>query len=339
LQPFINCLKDIITLELSLRQARRTKSRKLRKIKVGIQKMHVDEMDTDESLVRRLIDTQFPQWSHLPIKAVNSAGTDNALYRLGDEMVVRLPRVQSASRQIDKEHQWLPKLAPHLPLLIPHPLMVGMPAEGYPWRWSVYQWLEGQDASLTPIMDERQAVIALAEFLRALHRVDPTGGPFPGEHNFFRGVPLAMRDARTRAAIAALHSLFDGDLMTEVWNCSLETSVWSDPPCWIHGDLIPTNLLVQNGHLTAVIDFGGLGVGDPACDLLVAWTFLSAEARNIFRSALLADDATWTRGRGWALSFGLIAFDFYQKTNPTLARIAKQAIEEVLADYKIERKS
>ncbi len=143
-----------------------------------------------------------------------------------------------------------------------------------------------------------------------------------------------MRDTKTQAAIASLHSSFDGDLMIEAWNCSLEAPGWSDPPCWIHGDLIPTNLLVQNGHLSAVIDFGGLGVGDPACDLLVAWTFLSAKARNIFRSALSVDDATWERGRGWALSFGLIAFEYYQKTNPILARIAKRSIEEVLADYK-----
>lgn len=298
-------------------------------------KMHIDEVDTDESLIRRLIGAQFPQWSHLSIKAVNSAGTDNALYRLGDKMVVRLPRIHSASKQIDKEHQWLPRLSAHLPLAIPHPLVAGTPAEGYPWRWSVYQWLAGEDASVTPVADERQTAVTLAEFLLALHGVDPSGGPLSGDHNFFRGVPLALRDSKTRAAIASLHSLFDADVMFEVWNCSLEAPAWSDPPCWIHGDLIPTNLLVQNGRLSAVIDFGGLGVGDPACDLLVAWTFLSAETRDIFRSALSVDDATWTRGRGWALSVGLIAFEYYQEINPVLARIAKRSIDEALADYKI----
>lgn len=298
-------------------------------------KMHIDEVDTDESLVRRLIDAQFPQWARLSIKPVLSAGTSNALYRLGDEMVVRLPRTPSASEQVDKEQQWLPKLAPLLPLAIPYPLAAGIPAEGYPWHWSVYPWLVGKDASVTPVADEHQTAVALAEFILALHQIDPTGGPPPGEHNFFRGEPLAMRDRGTRAAITSLHGSFDADLMVKIWNCSLEAPVWSNPPCWIHGDLIPPNLLVQNGRLCAIIDFGGLGVGDPACDLLVAWTFLSAETRDIFRSILGVDDATWARGRGWALSFGLIAFEYYQVTNPILARIAKRSIDEALADDKI----
>lgn len=297
--------------------------------------MHIDEVDTDESLVRRLVGAQLPQWAHLSVRALNSAGTDNALYRLGDEMVVRLPRTQSASEQVDKEQRWLPRLAPFLPLAIPNPLVVGAPGEGYPWRWSVYQWLTGEDASVKPVIDAHQTAVTLAEFLLALHRVDPTGGPFSGEHNFFRGVPLAMHDSPTHAAIVSLHSMFNTDVMLETWNCSLEAPAWSGSPCWIHGDLIPTNLLVQNGRLSAVIDFGGLGVGDPACDLIVAWTFLSAETREVFRSALSADDATWTRGRGWALSIGLIAFDYYQETNSVLARIAKRSIEEALADYQM----
>ncbi len=301
---------------------------------MGTRKMHLDEVDTNEALVRRLIGAQFPQWAKLPIKQVQSSGTDNALYRLGDEMVVRLPRTPSASKQIDKEHQWLPRIAPFLPLAIPSPLGMGIPAEGYSWHWSVYQWLEGEDASIKTVVDEHQAAIALAEFLRALHQVDPTGGPLPGEHNFFRGVPLALRDSKTRAAIASLHDTFNADVMLKVWNDSLEASKWSNPPCWIHGDLLPTNMLVQNGRLSAIIDFGGLGVGDPACDLLVAWTFLSAKTRDIFRSALSVDDATWTRGRGWALSFGLVGFGYYQETNPILANIGKRAIEEALADYK-----
>jgi len=300
---------------------------------MGTRKMHTDEADIDEALVHRLINTQYPQWSHLSIKAVHSAGTDNALYRLGNEMVVRLPRIYSASQQIDKEQKWLPKLAPLLPLAIPQPLAVGVPAEGFPWHWSIYQWLAGKDATVTSVVDEHQTAVTLAEFLLALHQIDPTDGPLAGEHNFFRGVPLAMRDNKTRSTIAALPNTFNTDLITEVWRCSLEAPLWNKPPCWIHGDLIPTNLLIQNGRLSAVIDFGGLGVGDPACDLLVAWTFLSAKARETFRSALSVDDATWLRGRGWALSGGVIAFPYYQETNPVLARIAKHSIEEVLTDY------
>lgn len=259
--------------------------------------MHMDEVDTDESLIRRLIGAQFPEWEDLPIKQVRSAGTSNALYRLGSLMVVRLPRTPSASKQVDKEQQWLPRLAPLLPLAIPYPLASGRPDEGYPWHWSVCPWLEGKDASVTRVADEGQAAIALAEFLLVFHQIDPKDGPPPGEHNFFRGEPLAMRDSETRTAILSLREMFDANLMTEVWESSLNTSTCTDP-CWIHGDLIPTNLLVQNGRLSAIIDFGGLGVGDPACDLLVAWSFLSAETRDVFRSVLSVDDATWMRGRG-----------------------------------------
>lgn len=296
--------------------------------------MHIDEIDIDESLVHRLIATQFPQWASLPLKSVPSAGTDHALYRLGDEMVVRLPRTSSASIQIDKEQQWLPKLAPLLPLTIPYPLVAGTSDEEYPWQWSIYPWLAGEDASAAPVADEHQTALVLAEFLVRLHQIDPTGGPLPGKHNFFRGVPLALRDSKTRAAITSLQGTFNTDLMVEAWKSSLEAPAWNDSPYWIHGDLIPTNLLIQNGRLSAVIDFGGLGVGDPACDLLVAWTFLSAKTRDVFRSALSVDEATWRRGRGWALSFGAIAFEYYQESNPVLARIAKRAIEEALADYK-----
>jgi aminoglycoside phosphotransferase (APT) family kinase protein len=296
--------------------------------------MHINEADTNEFLVYRLINAQFPQWEGLALKSVQSAGTDHALYRLGDEMVVRLPRTSSASAQIDKEQRWLPRLAPLLPLAIPCPLAAGRPTEGYPWRWSVYQWLDGEDASVTPVADEHQSAIALAEFLSALHQIDPMDGPPPGEHNFFRGVPLALRDREMRAAIAPLKGRFDTDLMVEAWTCSLEAPAWNKPPCWIHGDLIPTNLLVHHGRLSAGIDFGGLGVGDPACDMLGAWTLLSPKARDVFRATLSVDNAAWSRGRGWALSFGVAAFEYYQESNPTLARIAQRAIEEVLADYK-----
>src|SRR5438552_4623341 len=172
-------------------------------------KMHADEVDTDASLVRRLLAAQFPKWADLPIERVPSAGTDNALYRLGDDMVVRLPRVPGATAQVDKEHKWLPRLAPHLPLAIPVPLAKGAPGEGYPWHWSVYRWLEGEAATIERIADPRQAATELAQFIAALQRIDPTGGPPPGSHNSGRGVPLATRDSRTRAAIDALQGIID----------------------------------------------------------------------------------------------------------------------------------
>lgn len=294
--------------------------------------MHGDEVVTDVSLVGRLLAAQFPRWADLPIEPVPSAGTDNALYRLGDDMAVRLPRIHWATAQVEKEHQWLPKLAPLLPLAIPVPLAMGMPGEGYPWHWSVYRWLEGENATMDRIADPRQAATELAQFIAALRRIDTTGGPPPGPHNFFRGVPLEMRDAETRAAIAALHDTLDADAATAAWEAALQAPAWPGPPVWIHGDLQSGNLLAVQGRLSGVIDFGGLGVGDPACDLMVAWNLLSAETRDVFRATLLVDDATWARGRGWALSVGLIALPYYRSTNPVLAGISRRAIDEVLAD-------
>ncbi len=297
-------------------------------------KMHVDEVDVDVSLVGRLLAAQFPQWADLLIEPVHSAGTDNAIYRLGDDMAVRLPRIDWAIGQVDKEYRWLPRLAPHLPLAIPVPLAKGIPGEGYPWHWSVYRWLEGENATIERIAEEGQAARDLAQFIAALQRIDPLGWPPPGPPNSSRGVPLSTRDSETRAAIATLEGTLDASALTSAWEAALQAPAWGGPPVWIHGDLSPLNLLVERGRISAVIDFGCLGVGDPACDLIVAWNLLSDETRNVFRAALPVDDATWARGRGWALSIGLIALPYYQITNPVLAGISQRAIDEVLADHK-----
>ncbi len=296
-------------------------------------KMHSDEVDTDASLVRRLLTAQFPQWAHLPLTPVPSAGTDNALYRLGDDMAVRLPRIHWAVGQVAKEQEWLPRIAPFLPLAIPLPLVKGEPGEGYPWHWSVYRWLEGENATRERITDQRQAALDLAEFIIALRRIDATGGPPPGPHNSERGEPLIIRDAPTRKAITILQDTIDADAATAVWDAAIHAPAWSGPPVWIHGDLQSGNLLAVRGRLSAVIDFGCLGVGDPACDVMPAWLYLSAETRDVFRAALQVDDATWARGRGWALTFGLIALPYYQNTNLILAGIARRAIQEALTDY------
>jgi aminoglycoside phosphotransferase (APT) family kinase protein len=296
-------------------------------------KMHLDEVDTDVSLVSRLLATQFPHWANLPIEPVPSAGTDNALYRLGDDMSVRLPRIHWATGQVDKEHRWLPRLAPFLPLAIPVPLAKGEPGEDYPWHWSVHRWLEGENATVERVADPLRAATDLARFVAALQRIDATEGPSPGSHNSFRGVPLAMRDAQTRAAIASLNGTLDTDAATTVWDASLDVPAWHGSPVWIHGDLHAGNLLVARGRLSAVIDFGCLGVGDPACDVMSAWSFLTADSRDAFRAALPVDDATWRRGRGWALSFGLIALPYYEHTNPVFAGIARHAVAEALSDY------
>jgi aminoglycoside phosphotransferase (APT) family kinase protein len=296
-------------------------------------KMHADEVETDVSLVGRLLAAQFPQWADLRIDPVHSAGTDNALYRLGDEMVVRLPRIHWAAGRVEKEQEWLPRLAPLLPLAIPVPLAKGMPAEDYPWEWSVYRWLEGETATSERIADLGQAAVDLALFIAALRRVDPSGGPPPGEHNSFRGVPLATRDALVRTAIASLRGESDVGAVTGAWESALRSPTWEHPPVWIHGDLDSRNLLVEDGRLGAVIDFGCLGVGDPACDVMVAWKLFSADTRGIFRNALSVDESTWARARGWALSQALVALSYYTlETNPVLVRQAQRWMADVLAD-------
>ena len=295
-------------------------------------KMHADEVDTDPSLVRRLLAAQFPHWADLSIEPVPSAGTDNAIYRLGDNMAVRLPRIHWATGQVDKEHQWVPRLAPLLPLAIPVPLAKGTPGEGYPWNWSVYLWLEGENAYIERIANPQEAAKQLAQFLAALQRIDPTGGPLAIDHNL-RGVPLSTRDTYTRQAIAALHGMLDADAVTTAWEAALRAPEWGHSPVWFHGDLLPGNLLVERGRLSAVIDFGGLGVGDPACDLMIAWSLFSGQSRAMFRAALQVDDATWARGRGHALSQALIFIPYYLDTNPVGVANAQRAIDEVLADH------
>jgi len=295
--------------------------------------MH-DDVKIDATLVGRLLAAQFPEWVDLPIEPVPSAGTDNALYRLGDDMVVRLPRVGWAVGMVDKEYEWLPRLAPHLPLAIPVPIAKGTPGEGYPWHWTVCQWLDGENATIGRIVVPDQMATDLAHFIAALQGIDASGGPAPGLHNVFRGVPLATRDANTRAAIASLEATIDSETALGAWEAALRTPTWDAPPVWIHGDLHSGNLLAVEGRLSAVIDFGCLGVGDPACDVMAAWLLFSAETRSAFRAVLPVDDATWARGRGWALSFGVGVVSYYKDTNPVLGGIARRAIVEVLADHR-----
>jgi aminoglycoside phosphotransferase (APT) family kinase protein len=310
--------------------------------------MHPDELETDVSLVRRLLAAQFPRWAELPITLVHSGGTVYALYRLGDNLVARLPLRRTWIAEIEKEHHWLRRFASQLPLAIPVPLALGVPGEGFPLPWSVYRWLPGEDATVGRIADLSQAARALAHFLMALRRIDPAGGPPAGEHNYLRGMPLAVRDAPTRAAITELGAMcargdgglehgfgvgLDLEAASAAWDEDLRAPTWDGPPVWIHGDLVPLNMLVHEGRLSAVIDWGGLAVGDPACDVMVAWRLLSAESREVFRAALDVDDATWARGRGWALSTALIALPYYHRTNPILAANACRSIDEVLADH------
>ncbi len=285
------------------------------------------EVPIDGPLIRRLLRGQFPQWSRLAVRPVESAGWDNVIYRLGTDLAVRLPRRRIGAEQTEKEHQWLPALGPQLPLAVPVPVGKGVPGEGYPWHWTVCPWLPGEIAALAAVADMSQAALTLAEFVRALQGLDPAGGPVSA----FRGGTLADRDPVSRESAAALRGSFDVRPALEAWDAAVAEPVWTGQPVWMHGDLHPANLLVSNSELAGVIDFGLLGVGDAACDLMVAWTYLSADARPVFRDALAVDDATWARGRGWALHLGLMAAA-YSADNPVLGNIGRYTIAEVLAD-------
>jgi aminoglycoside phosphotransferase (APT) family kinase protein len=294
---------------------------------VTVPRMHADELPIDPELVRRLLAAQFPDWAGLPLEPVRFFGTDNAIYRLGNELAIRLPRRDKNVVQLEKELHWLPKLAPFLPLAIPEPVGVGEPADDYPLPWAIYGWLEGEPAYESPPAGPEDE---LAAFLAALQAIDPTGGPLPGEHNFFRGEPVGVRDAVTRESIAKLGLEREA---LPIWEEALAAPCWSGPPVWIHGDLDARNLLVSNGRVSGVVDFGGLGVGDPACDVMAAWKLLSSEGRKRFRQALDVDDATWSRARGWALTTAVNALTYYtDETNPLLVREARSWLAELLAD-------
>ncbi|MEK7571253.1 MAG: aminoglycoside phosphotransferase family protein [Patescibacteria group bacterium] len=288
-------------------------------------KMHPDEILINEMLVRKLLKEQFPKWSDLPLQEVVS-GTQNAIYRLGKDMAIRLPRIPGAVSHINKEYLYLPKLAPHLSLSIPTPIAKGKPSNDYPWDWSIYAWLDGENAVDT-ITDLHQAAIDLGHFVKELHDIAPTGG-----HLCRRGKPLHIRDKETREAIALLEDIIDTNAATTIWEKALSMSQWELPPVWIHGDLHTDNMLTTHGRISAVIDFGSAGIGDPAVDMMVAWTALSADTRNIFRNIVQPDEATWIRGRGWALTFGLVALPYYTQSNPTLADISRRTIDAVFSD-------
>jgi aminoglycoside phosphotransferase (APT) family kinase protein len=292
-------------------------------------KMHADEVGTDVALVRRLLAGQFPHWADLTITRVESYGTDHDIYRLGDHFAARLPRIRWATSQAAKEARWLPKLAPHLPLAVPVQVAMGHPAEGYPFAWSVYEWLPGENANGT-IHDLDQAAVDLAHFVRALRRIDPTGAHprRPGG----RGSPLAESDEVVRRSIAELGDRIDGEATRRSWTESLEAPEWDGEEVWLHGDLLPGNLLVVDGRLSAVIDFGALNVGDPACDLQPAWNVFAGESRLRYRAELDVDDASWLRGRGWALCQAVVALPYYWETNPGMIRQASHALAQVLAD-------
>lgn len=286
--------------------------------------MHENEIHTDSNLVQTLLRAQFPWWADLPVERVASAGTDNAMYRLGEKLAVRLPRIDWAVDMIAKEQACLSVLAPHLPLAVPVPVASGAPQVEYPYPWAVVPWLPGSVA--VDVASSVECAEQLADFVRCLQIVDPASGPPSG-----RGVPVRSRDQSVRAAIAALDGEVDAGAVADAWNRVLQTPDYVGPGVWLHGDLSYLNLLTHKDQLSAVIDWGQCGTGDPAIDLLPAWTIFDAAARSVYRAALDVDEATWSRGKGWALTnVGVIPY--YRETNPTLVANAIRGINAVLAD-------
>jgi aminoglycoside phosphotransferase (APT) family kinase protein len=294
----------------------------------------VRKSDITTDLVARLVASQFPAWADLPVRRVDVDGWDNASFRLGDTMSVRLPSAEDYVESIIKEHRWLPVLAGQLPLPIPVLLATGKPGCGFPRPWSVHQWIDGDPVRYgEPLADMAQFASDLADFLAVLYRIDATGGPAPGEHNFFRGGPLTVYDGETQQALAALKGDIDTDLAAEVWRAAL-AAAWDGPPVWFHGDAQPGNLLLEDGRLSAVLDFGTSGVGDPSCDTTIAWTFLSGESTDVFKDRLPVDSATWVRGRGWAIWKAMIVLaSALESGDQQDAAQTTHVIEKVLADH------
>ncbi len=285
-------------------------------------RMHIDELEIDEALVRRLLAEQFPEWVDLPLRRCEPAGTVNAIFRLGDELSVRIARREGPTQAGGRELGWLRSLAPLLPVEIPVGVAQGRPTGGYPWFWEIHTWVEGETVPVEEI-DAIQAARDLATLVAALQEVSPAGAP-PG-----RGIPLAERDTEIRYWL----SRFDGDpAVTAEWERALAAPPWDGPPVWHHGDLDARNWLVRDGRITGVIDWGAMGVGDPACDVMVAWKLHSPAARDAFREALPTDDATWERARGWVLSQAVAALAYYTpENNPTLYREAEAWLDLVLS--------
>lgn len=270
--------------------------------------MQNNEVQITHSLVEKLIQQQFPQWAHLPIKPVGVSGWDNRTFHLGDDMSIRLPSAECYAAKVKIEQTWLPFLAHHLSVTIPQPIAMGKPSDDYPWNWSVYRWIEGKSANLLAddALNLPRIAQGLAQFLRELHAIDTTDVPLAaGPHNFYRGGSLTVYDAETRDALTQLQGVIDTDAATAIWNKAI-SSQWSKKPVWIHGDISAGNILINNGLLSAVIDFGCMGIGDPACDLVIAWTFFYGESQTVFKSLVELDSQTWARARGWALWKALI---------------------------------
>ena len=288
-------------------------------------KMHDDEVTVDDGTVRDLLEEQFPRWAGRRVRRIADSGTDSAIYRLGDDLGVRLPRIRWAEAQIEKECRWLQPLAVDLPTAVPVPVARGRPGCGYPFPWLVYPWLEGTSLDRAPVDDWNGIAEGVAEFVRALERHSPDGGPPPTR----RGTPMAQYDDAVQWAIRQLDGAIDVDRARRVWQDALEAGDWPGPPVWVHGDLLPGNILVSQGRLSGIIDWGGAGVGDPACDAMLAWS-LPPGARRRYRRALGFDEATWARARGWVVEQTVFYIPYYARSLPLAVDQAVDRLDRAL---------
>lgn len=296
--------------------------------------MHDDEVTTDAALVARLIAEQFPDWGRLPVVPVASSGTDNAIYRLGDDLSVRLPRIHWAVAPVQREFAWLPRIATELPFEVPLPVALGDPGPGFEWPWTVCRWLDGIHPAVGADSDDETTLAHdLARFVRAMASLDPAGAPTTAWPR-----PLHEEDELVRAYLGRL----DGELgslsldrsgLARIWDTAITASPHAGPRVWIHGDLSPGNLLLREGRLTGVLDFGAMGLGDPASDYRVAWNLLSTTARVVFRAEVGADEATWARARGWALLQALAQLAYFRDRNPPLTATARHVLAALVTEH------
>jgi len=297
-------------------------------------KMHENELEIDEHLVRHLLKNQCPQWSNLLLSPLKSTGTDNALFRLGSKYVVRLPRVEWSpglnKKNIDKEYEWLPKIAQQLRIPISLPIFKGSPDKEYPYPWLISLWAEGVNINFESNDEYKELAIELAGFLNQMHKIALNGGPTSR-----RGIRLNNKilNTETRNAIIQLSNELDTQQISNLWDELSNIPYWDKDLVWVHGDFLPGNILVENGHLSAVLDFTDVGMGDPACDLVIAWALFNPVSRQVFRENLEnIDNNTWERGRGWALSIALIMLPYYKHSNLVLATLARRMLANVLGD-------
>jgi aminoglycoside phosphotransferase (APT) family kinase protein len=286
----------------------------------------IDASRIDEALVRGMIAAQFPEWAHLPVRPVPHGGNDHRMYRLGDDLSVRLPAAPGYIPQVAKEQQWLPRLAPAVPLPIPVVRGAGRATAEFPAPWSVYGWLAGEPAAVAGVIDRERFAAELAGFLVALRAADATRGPEPGLHSAYRGGPVSHWDDEMSAIVHRISGR-ERDRARGIWRDAL-AAPFDGPPVWVHGDVSVNNLLVREDRLAAVVDFGCAAVGDPACDTVMVWTFFEGSAREIFRREYAVDDATWARGRGWAVWKALIMIN---SAVPGQAAFARRVLGELFA--------